>query len=94
MEQATRALLDSAFAADLAAGRVEWRAADFQKDEALAKRYDVASTCVVVAKIRDGRQKAFQRLDDIWTRYQDPAAFDQYVGGAIRGYLAEIGKAE
>ncbi len=89
IERLTEALVKTEFADDLAAGRIEWRKANFQQDEALAKRYEVVSSCVVVANMRGGQEQGFQRLDDVWTRYQDPADFNGYVGAAIRKYLTE-----
>ena len=87
IERLTKALLETEFAGDLAAGRIEWREANFQQDESLAHRYEVVSSCVVVARIQGGKEIDFQRLDDVWTRYEDPADFNEYVGAAIRKYL-------
>ena len=87
IERLTKALIETEFADDLAAGRIEWREANFQQDESLAKRYEVVSSCVVVVNIQGGKETGFQRLDDVWTRYEDPADFNEYVGAAIRKYL-------
>jgi len=92
IERLTKALVETEFADDLTAGRIEWREANFQQDESLAKRYEVVSSCVVVANMQGGKEREFQRLDDVWTRYQDPAGFNGYVGAAIRKYLTERGK--
>ena len=89
IERLTKALVETEFADDLTAGRIEWREANFQQDESLAKRYEVVSSCVVVVNIQGGKERDFQRLDDVWTRYQDPADFNGYVGAAIRKYLTE-----
>jgi len=89
IERLTKALVETEFADDLTAGRIEWREANFQQDESLAKRYEVVSSCVVVVNIQGGKEREFQRLDDVWTRYQDPADFNGYVGAAIRKYLTE-----
>jgi hypothetical protein len=92
IERLTKALLETEFADDLTAGRIEWREANFQQDESLARRYEVVSSCVVVVNIQGGHERDFQRLDDVWTRYRDPAEFNGYVGAAIRKYLTERGK--
>ena len=44
IERLTKALVETEFADDLAAGRIEWREANFQQDESLAKRYEVVSS--------------------------------------------------
>lgn len=92
IERLTKALVETEFADDLAAGRIQWREANFQQDESLAKRYEVVSSCVVVANMQGGKEREFQRLDDVWTRYEDPSDFNGYVGAAIRKYLTETAK--
>jgi len=87
IERMTRQTLEEAFADDLAAGRIEWRTADFQEREDLAKRYDVASSTVVVVHCADGQETAFRRLDEVWTLVSKPAEFREYLAAAIREYL-------
>jgi hypothetical protein len=87
IEKMTRGVLESKFGAELADGRIQWREADFQQEEALAKRFEVVSSCVVVAGFRDGKETGYQRLDEVWTLLNDPAAFEKYVGDAIRKVL-------
>jgi len=89
IERLAKTLVETEFAEKLAAGRIVWREANFQQDEALAKRYGVIASCVVVAKIEDGRETEFQRLDDTWTLYQKPAEFNAYVGKLIKLYMGE-----
>lgn len=50
----------------------------------MAARYGVAASTVVVVAIAGGKEQRFRRLDDVWTRHDQPAAFNQYAGGAIR----------
>jgi hypothetical protein len=89
IERLAKALVETEFADDLAAGRIEWREANFQQDESLAKRYEVVSSCVVVVNMQGGKERGFQRLDDVWTRYQNPADFNEYVAAAIRKHLTQ-----
>lgn len=89
IERLAKALVETEFAEDLAAGRIEWREANFQRDESLAKRFEVVASCVVVSHVEGGKEKEYQRLDDVWTRYQDPSDFNAYVGAAIRKFLTE-----
>jgi hypothetical protein len=87
IERMAKAVVETDFADALAAGRLEWRAVNVQEREDLAKRYDVASSTVVVVRIQDGAESGFQRLDDVWTLYDKPADFHDYVARAIRTYL-------
>jgi hypothetical protein len=87
IEQMTRSLLESKFGTELADGRIQWREADFQQEEALAKRFEVVSSCVVVAGFRNGKETSYRRLDEVWTLLNDPPAFEKYVSDAIHKIL-------
>lgn len=89
IERLARELVETEFAEELASGRLVWREANFQQEPALAKRYEVVSSCVVVANIEGGEETGYQRLDEVWTMYQNPADFNLYMGTAIRQSLEE-----
>jgi hypothetical protein len=90
IEKLTRELLDNAYGKELAEGKVHWIEADFQKNEVLAKQFEVIASCVVVAEVKDGAVVGYQRLDDVWTQMQDPAAFHRYVVSGIDKYLQRV----
>jgi len=83
IEKMTRDLLARQFKNELASGAMMFRDANFQTDEALARRFGVVASCVVVAAVRDGRTVEFRRLDEVWTRMKDPKSFDDYLLDAI-----------
>ncbi|HUW32662.1 MAG TPA: nitrophenyl compound nitroreductase subunit ArsF family protein [Planctomycetota bacterium] len=87
IEAMTAKLIDSAFGDAKKAGKLVWKEVDFQENEDLAKRYDVVSSCIVVVHQRDGKQVAFQRLDDVWLLADKPQQFNEYVAKAILAYL-------
>lgn len=89
IEKMTRDLLQRRFGQAVADGRIEWREADYQENEALAKQFDVISSCVVVANMQGENVLEYQRLDEVWTLMKDPPKFDAYVGDAIEKYLKE-----
>jgi hypothetical protein len=89
----TKALLDSAYHDALAKGTIQWIEADFMENTALAKQFEVASSCVVVAEMKDGVVTGYKRLDEVWTLMQDTAAFNAYISAAIDGYLKKDGGA-
>ena len=91
IEDMTRSLLASEFSHELEAGTVRLEAVDFQQNEALARRYEVAASCVVVTRQREGRDVGHRRLDEVWTLINDPPAFDRLVGDAVRTYLTDEG---
>ena len=87
IERMAKEVVETQFADALAAGRIAWREADFQVEEDLAKRFDVVSSCVVVANRVNGKETEFQRLDEVWTLVDKPAEFREYIAAAIRKYL-------
>lgn len=87
IEAQTDAVVRSAFAAEATSGRVERKTVNFQERDDLAKRYGVGTSTVVVVKMRGGREVAFKRLDEVWTKVADADAFARYVGDAIRGMM-------
>ena len=89
LENSIHDILYADFADALGEGRMEWRTADYEVDESLAKRYDVGFGCVVVVKVKDdGREAEFKRLDDIWTRMDDRASLAEYLRAGIEPFLS------
>jgi hypothetical protein len=90
MERLIKETLDEQFAGAMTGQSLSFQKVDFQRDKAFAQRYQIVANAVVVTLIRQGKEQDFQRLDDIWTLYEDPAAFKQYVGDAIQSYVQEL----
>ncbi len=90
IERLARETVERHFAEHLADGRVVWRAVNFQTDEALARRYEVASSAVVVVKIENGREIAYRRLDEAWTLFDKPEQFAALIEETVAGYLKEL----
>ena len=91
IEKMTRKLLDQAYAGELDDGRIKWREVDFQEDEALAEKFGVVASCVVVARVEEGRIADFKRLDEVWTLMQKPDRFNQYISDAVNLFLEQNG---
>ena len=87
IERLTHETLDEQFAAEKADGRLVFRAVNFQDDTAFAAQYEIVANCVVVSKITQGQEVRHQRLDEVWDLYEDPPAFKQFLGDAIRAHL-------
>ncbi len=75
------------FADALADGRLEWRVANFQLEAALAARYGVGASTLVLVRMDGDRERDFRRLDGVWQTVQNAEAFTEYVDGAIREWL-------
>jgi hypothetical protein len=94
IEEMTRSLLDQNYSDQLADGSILWIEDDFQENETLAKQFDVAASCVVVADLRNGKVVDYQRLDEVWTFMKVPEAFNLYIGDAIDVYLKRNGESQ
>ncbi|QQE11030.1 hypothetical protein JD969_16225 [Planctomycetota bacterium] len=90
IEQMTIELLEQSYAKERHTELIRWDEIDFQEHEAIAKKFDVIASCIVVAWVENGKVKDFQRLDDVWTLMKEPRAFDAYVSDAIDSYLNEM----
>jgi hypothetical protein len=75
------------FADALKAGRIEWKAVNYQENDQLATRYKVGGNMIVVAKFRDGKEVATRRLDRVMELANNRDEFMAYVRGGIREVL-------
>ncbi|HPO90837.1 MAG TPA: nitrophenyl compound nitroreductase subunit ArsF family protein [Victivallales bacterium] len=89
IERLTEEVLNKNFAESLKNGSIEFKSVNFQKDEELAKKYKIATGCVVVAKIANGKDIAFKVLEDVWTLYNEPDKFNEYVSDGIREIISK-----
>lgn len=87
IERTAKELLDAEFGTELASGRITWRQVNFEQEPALAKRYDVSASTLVLAQEVDGKETAFRTLDEVWTLVGKPADFKAYVRRNVRELL-------
>ena len=83
IEKLTKQFLESKYKKQMQNGTIIFSAVDFQENELLAKQFDVISSCVVVAKIKDGKITCFERLDKVWELISKPDEFNAYISSAI-----------
>ena len=87
IERLTHETLDEQFASEKGDGRLVFKAVNFHEDTAFAAQYEIVANCVVVSKVTQGQEVRHQRLDEVWDLYEDPLAFKQFLGDAIRAHL-------
>ncbi len=85
IEWFTRELIESEFSEELADGRLVFRTVDYMRDTAFARKYNIASSTIVVTRSDDDE---FQRLDEVWTKVGNKDDFFDYVRSAIQDSLA------
>lgn len=88
IEKQAQETVEREFAAELKDGRLAWHVVNYEEREDLAKRYNVISNGVVLAKQAGGKDLRSETLDDVWTLAGERPKFDAYLTGAIRAYLA------
>ena len=89
IEKMTKQLLKEKYSQEMLDDKIEFVEENFQENQALAKKFNVLASCVVVAKIEDGKIVAHQRLDKVWTLFQKPAEFNAYISKAVQTYMQE-----
>ncbi|NCB39486.1 MAG: hypothetical protein EOM80_12040 [Erysipelotrichia bacterium] len=90
IESRAKQLVERDFAGAWANKKILWEEVNFQINEALAKKFDVAASCVVVAVVQGDEILEFNRLDDVWPLLEKPAEFDVYVSDAVKKALGKI----
>jgi len=89
IESLTRAAMEEGFAEELALGdvRFETRNLDRPQNATYARSYELAFKTVVIAEWRDGKQLRWQRMDDVWSLFDDPSTFKSYLARQVTDYL-------
>jgi len=57
------------------------------RDMAFARRYNIASSTLIVSCLENGKEQDFQRLDEVWTKVRNRDEYFEYVRAAIRRAL-------
>jgi hypothetical protein len=91
IEKMTRQLLESKYIKQMQDGTILFSEVDFQKNEQMAKQFDVIFSCVVVARTKDGKITVFERLDKVWELLGKSDEFNAYVSSAIDKLLTPGG---
>ncbi|HEO71332.1 MAG TPA: hypothetical protein ENN80_08715 [Candidatus Hydrogenedentes bacterium] len=92
IEFLTKELLGKEFADQLASGAIDYQSVDYMKDTDFARRYNIASSTIVLARFEDGQEVGFDRLDEVWTKARNQDEFLAYVRGAILAQLGQLRK--
>lgn len=90
IEAQARKLTETEFSAELADKKIVWEEVNFQQNQQLATKFDVVSSCIVVAVEKNGHIESFERLDQVWTLLEKPDEFNAYIRTAIKKALSNI----
>ena len=87
IEKAAHGIVHEDYAEAVKGGRLKWREVNISENDELAGRYKVASSTVVVVRLKDGREVGFERLDKVWPLAEKPAELTAYIRNAIGSAL-------
>jgi len=91
IEAYSHAAIDSAFAAELASGRLVWRLVNLDEkgNEHFVKDYALFTKSLVVVEEAKGQRVRWKNLAKVWELLPNKAAFYGYVQDEVRAYLRE-----
>jgi hypothetical protein len=87
IETIAKEVVETMFARELKDGRLEWKAMNFQENEDLAQRYNIASSSLVIVRKQGSHDEKFENLEEVWTLVDDKPAFVSYVRKALQSSL-------
>ncbi len=89
IEAYSKQAIESAFARELADGRIEFRLVNIEipENRHYVQEYNLFTKSLVLVRMKDGKQVEWSNLDRVWELNGDQAAFLRYVQQGIRAYL-------
>jgi len=89
IEAYSREAIETAFAKELADGRVVWRVVNIEEkgNEHFVKDFELYTKSLVLVDEVKGKQVRWQNLTKVWELLPKKAAFFSYVQDGVRGYL-------
>ena len=91
VEAYARETVQNRFAAELADGRLDWQAIDYQRpeNEHFAKDYQLVAASLVLVEFRDGVPRRWKNLPEVWQLAENHDAAGRYVEQELRAWLAD-----
>jgi hypothetical protein len=89
IEDLSRRAVQDAFAREIEAGTVVFRVLDTDEPRYahFVEQYDLSNKTVVVSKRSSGREVEWCDQQDVWSLYDEPDSFFEYVRAPVRRYL-------
>lgn len=89
IEAGARAAIESAFAAELATGALQFRSVDIEEpeNEHFAKEFGITASSLILVRESDGQATKWANLERVWELVGDDAPFATYVVENARDFL-------
>ena len=94
IEWFARELIETEFEQELADGRLDIRTVDYMRNSDFARKYNISSSTLVVARIEKGIEREYQRLDEVWAKVRNREEYFDYVRAAIQESLKYLDDAD
>jgi len=91
IEDYTQDVLNDDFAAEVKAGRVQWKPVNVEEpaNRHYVDEYQLYSTSVVLSLVQDGEEKRWKNLERVWVLVGNEGAFKDYMRGELRTQLGQ-----
>ena len=91
LEDYAKEALDTYFADDLAAGKIQWKPTNIDRpgNEHFVKDYQLITKSVVLSDVADSKEVAWKNLDQIWQKVQDKNSYLEYIRDSIIKFLED-----
>jgi hypothetical protein len=91
LETYAKETLDTYFADELAAGKIVWQVVNVEQpqNEHFIKDYKLVTKSVVLSKVRQGKELAWENLDRIWQEVGDKQDYIDYVRNSILKFVED-----
>lgn len=91
IEAWTASAVQTSFASDIRAGRLEWRVINVEQpgNEHYARDYRLFTKSVVLSDVRGGKQVRWSNLSKVWELLRDESGFRKYITDEVRAYLGD-----
>jgi hypothetical protein len=91
IEAYTQEAIQTGFAADLAAGRLQWQAVNVDEpvNEHFVADFELTAKSVVLVSIQNGEQAGWKNLDQVWDLTSDKEKFVTYITKETRAQLEQ-----
>jgi hypothetical protein len=91
LEAYAKETLDIYFADELAAGKIVWQVVNVEQpqNEHFIGDYKLVTKSVVLSKIRQGKELAWENLDKIWQEVGDKQDYIEYVRNSILKFVKD-----
>ncbi|MBU0595146.1 hypothetical protein KJ567_00475 [Candidatus Bipolaricaulota bacterium] len=87
IEATAKAVLEAAFAEELAEGRLRWSTINMEQERHYVEEYDLVKPTLILARSVDDEPQDWVALDEAWSLIGRDARFSAYVEDSTRAFL-------